>query len=197
MKSGVGSVKGGGRTGRLATGRQNALINFPLGPKSQAERGRGASVLWAGRVLWRGTKFMWAARRRSRRRQNFCIEFERAKQFRFFLAFIFFLFFIYPFSNSAQPSATPPTFFSVSVFIRGRGEGRTKQKDFAAKAYGFLVSCYYFIWPQSEFESESAFASHSQSWSGSGTGSCSDMQLLQRPKPERGTLATDNCKRGA
>lgn len=40
-------------------------------------------------------------------------------------------------------------------------EGRTKQKDFAAKAYGFLVSCYYFIWPQSEFESESAFVSAS------------------------------------
>lgn len=79
-------------------------------------------------------------------------------------------------------------------------EGRTKQKDFAAKAYGFLVSCYYFIWPQSEFEadSESAFVSASPSESGagfsSGSGSepesWSDMQLLQRPKLELGTPAT-------
>lgn len=82
-------VGGKGEEGRLATGRQNALINFPLGPKSQAERGRGASVLWAGQVLRGGTKFMWAARRRSRRRQNFCIEFERAKQFRFFCFYFF------------------------------------------------------------------------------------------------------------
>lgn len=83
-------------------------------------------------------------------------------------------------------------------------EGRTKQKDFAAKAYGFLVSCYYFIWPQSvfEFESESAFVSASHFESGSGAGfssgsgsgsepeSWSDMQLLQRPKLELGTPAT-------
>lgn len=85
-------------------------------------------------------------------------------------------------------------------------EGRTKQKDFAAKAYGFLVSCYYFIWPQSEFEfeSESAFvsASHFESGTGRGSGagfsfgsgsepeSWSDMQLLQRPKLELGTPAT-------
>lgn len=85
-------------------------------------------------------------------------------------------------------------------------EGRTKQKDFAAKAYGFLVSCYYFIWPQSEFESESAFvsASHIESGTGRGSGagfssgsgsgsepeSWSDMQLLQRPKLELGTPAT-------
>lgn len=29
--------------------------------------------------------------------------------------------------------------------MQAASEGLAKQKDFAAKAYGFLVSCYYFI----------------------------------------------------
>lgn len=54
--------------------------------------------------------------------------------------------------------------------------GLAKQKDFAAKAYGFLVSCYYFIWPQTGFESQRPspspsrtcnFLQHSARWASS------------------------------
>lgn len=72
-----------------------------------------------------GSKFMWAARRRCK---SFALNLSGANKFSIFSSF----------SSS----------FSGFFPEKGRGWVRGKQKDFAAKANGFLVSCYYFIWPE-------------------------------------------------
>lgn len=83
-------MQGGG--GSLGYCQTNALINFPPEPKNQRKGAEALLRTVGGRLgeeelgfFW-GSKFMWAARR-SRRRQNFCIEFERAKQFQSFFYF--------------------------------------------------------------------------------------------------------------
>lgn len=76
-------------------------------------------------------EFMWVARRRCK---TFALNLSGANLFS--ILFIFF------FASS----------FWVQLFYARLGEewggGLGKQKDFAAKANGFLVSCYYFIWPE-------------------------------------------------
>lgn len=109
--SGKGRVTCRGGMGSLGYWQTNALINFPPEPKSQRKGAEALLRTVGGRLreeelgsFW-GSKFMWAARR-CRRRQNFCIEFERAKQFRFlFLFFSLVFIFIYPFNTRTHAHA--------------------------------------------------------------------------------------------
>lgn len=101
----------------------NALINFrPMPQKSQSPKEEGLSRR-AGHGIYVGS---------SPAMQNFCIEFERGEPFFYFISFFL------------------QVVFGFSFFMHGsvRSGGLGKQKDFAAKANGFLVSCYYFIWPE-------------------------------------------------
>lgn len=192
MKSGVGSVWGEGRgvgsLGYWQTKRADKLSTRAKKPGGKGQR-RQRIVGGAGGVR----NLCGLPDDGVDGGKTFALNLSGPNNFGFFVSIFFVSFFLYTPLVTLPPTPIPPTFFVVSVFIRRRG-GRTKQKDFAAKAYGFLVSCYYFIWPQSELESESAFASTSQSSPG----------LAAAPAPARTCnfcsevrLATDNCKRGA
>lgn len=111
---------GGGVAWLLADKRADKLS---ARAKKARRKGAEAPADCVAEGSYWGSKFMWAARRSRRRRRNFCIEFERAKQFRFFFFFFFSLVFIFvhPFY-----SHRPPTFFVVSVFIRGGRVNKTK-----------------------------------------------------------------------